>query len=47
MRTSSCVVVVHRVLRVLCVAGGAFRDWPVDKLKNVTVADALKHPNWR
>ncbi len=25
---------------------GAFRDWPVDKLKDAKVADALKHPNW-
>jgi len=23
-----------------------YRDWPVDKLKDVKVADALKHPNW-
>ena len=23
------------------------RDWPVDKLKEVKVADALKHPNWK
>lgn len=23
-----------------------FRDWPVEKLKEVKVADALKHPNW-
>lgn len=22
------------------------RDWPVDRLKDVKVADALKHPNW-
>lgn len=22
------------------------RDWPVEKLKDVKVADALKHPNW-
>lgn len=22
------------------------RDWSVDKLKDVKVADALKHPNW-
>ena len=22
------------------------RDWPVEKLKHVKVADALKHPNW-
>ncbi|CAD6232376.1 unnamed protein product [Miscanthus lutarioriparius] len=23
-----------------------FQDWPVDRLKDVKVADALKHPNW-
>jgi 1-deoxy-D-xylulose-5-phosphate reductoisomerase len=27
-------------------SGGAFRDWPVDKLKAATLQDALKHPNW-
>jgi 1-deoxy-D-xylulose-5-phosphate reductoisomerase len=31
---------------ILTASGGAFRDWPVDKLPQVTVADALKHPNW-
>ncbi len=31
---------------ILTASGGAFRDWPVEKLKTVTVADALKHPNW-
>ncbi|GER38520.1 1-deoxy-D-xylulose 5-phosphate reductoisomerase [Striga asiatica] len=31
---------------ILTASGGAFRDLPVDKLKNVKVADALKHPNW-
>jgi 1-deoxy-D-xylulose-5-phosphate reductoisomerase len=31
---------------VLTASGGAFRDWPVDKLKDVRPADALKHPNW-
>ncbi|KAJ1398219.1 hypothetical protein SESBI_31215 [Sesbania bispinosa] len=31
---------------ILTASGGAFRDWPVDKLKDVKVADALKHPNW-
>ncbi|XP_077253656.1 1-deoxy-D-xylulose 5-phosphate reductoisomerase, chloroplastic-like [Tasmannia lanceolata] len=31
---------------ILTASGGAFRDWPVEKLKEVTVADALKHPNW-
>ncbi|KAL9326507.1 hypothetical protein ACSQ67_007152 [Phaseolus vulgaris] len=31
---------------ILTASGGAFRDLPVDKLKDVKVADALKHPNW-
>ncbi|HVZ65466.1 MAG TPA: 1-deoxy-D-xylulose-5-phosphate reductoisomerase [Lacunisphaera sp.] len=31
---------------VLTASGGAFRDWPVEKLGAVTPADALKHPNW-
>jgi 1-deoxy-D-xylulose 5-phosphate reductoisomerase len=31
---------------VLTASGGAFRDWPVEKLAHVTPADALKHPNW-
>lgn len=31
---------------VLTASGGAFREWPVEKLKTVTVADAIKHPNW-
>ncbi|CAL5441148.1 unnamed protein product [Camellia sinensis] len=31
---------------ILTASGGAFRDLPVDKLKEVKVADALKHPNW-
>ena len=31
---------------ILTASGGAFRDWPVDKLKDVTVSDAIKHPNW-
>jgi 1-deoxy-D-xylulose-5-phosphate reductoisomerase len=31
---------------ILTASGGAFRDWPVEKLAQVTVADALKHPNW-
>lgn len=31
---------------ILTASGGAFRDLPVEKLKNVGVADALKHPNW-
>lgn len=35
---------LRRIL--LTASGGAFRDLPVDKLADVTVADALKHPNW-
>jgi 1-deoxy-D-xylulose-5-phosphate reductoisomerase len=31
---------------VLTASGGAFRDWPVERLAHVTPADALKHPNW-
>ena len=32
---------------ILTASGGAFRDWPVERLKEVTAADAVKHPNWR
>ncbi len=35
---------LRRIL--LTASGGAFRDWPVEKLSEVKVADALKHPNW-
>jgi 1-deoxy-D-xylulose-5-phosphate reductoisomerase len=35
---------LRRIL--LTASGGAFRDWPVEKLAEVRVADALKHPNW-
>ena len=31
---------------ILTASGGALRDWPVEKLAQVTPADALKHPNW-
>ena len=27
-------------------SGGSFRDYPLDKLQNVTVKEALNHPNW-
>ena len=30
----------------LTASGGAFRDWPVAALRDVTPADALKHPTW-
>lgn len=35
---------LRRIL--LTASGGAFRDWAVEKLPEVKVADALKHPNW-
>ena len=31
---------------ILTASGGAFRDWSKEQLSSVTVADALKHPNW-
>jgi 1-deoxy-D-xylulose-5-phosphate reductoisomerase len=31
---------------ILTASGGAFRDWPVEKLAEVKVADAITHPNW-
>jgi len=31
---------------VLTASGGAFRDWPAERLAQVRPADALKHPNW-
>lgn len=31
---------------ILTASGGAFRDWPAERLAHVTPADALKHPNW-
>ncbi|CQR56440.1 1-deoxy-D-xylulose-5-phosphate reductoisomerase [Paenibacillus riograndensis] len=30
----------------LTASGGSFRDYTRDQLKHVTVADALRHPNW-
>jgi 1-deoxy-D-xylulose-5-phosphate reductoisomerase len=27
-------------------SGGSFRDYPLEKLKDVTVKEALNHPNW-
>jgi 1-deoxy-D-xylulose-5-phosphate reductoisomerase len=35
---------LRRIL--LTASGGSFRDLPVEQLESVTVADALKHPNW-
>jgi len=31
---------------VITASGGAFRDWPLERIENATLEDALKHPNW-
>lgn len=31
---------------VITASGGAFRDWPIERLPFATLQDALKHPNW-
>jgi 1-deoxy-D-xylulose-5-phosphate reductoisomerase len=36
---------VHRI--ILTASGGPFREWPREKLAEVTVADALRHPTWK
>ena len=35
---------VHKL--ILTASGGAFRDFSLEQLQNVTAKDALKHPNW-
>lgn len=35
---------VERV--IITASGGAFRDWPIEDLKNATLAQASSHPNW-
>ena len=35
---------VERV--IITASGGAFRDWPVEKLATATLAEASSHPNW-
>lgn len=35
---------VERV--IITASGGAFRDWPIEKLAEATVAEASSHPNW-
>ncbi|MBF9033693.1 1-deoxy-D-xylulose-5-phosphate reductoisomerase [Rhodobacterales bacterium HKCCE2091] len=35
---------VERV--ILTASGGAFRDWPLEKLARATPAEAASHPNW-
>jgi 1-deoxy-D-xylulose-5-phosphate reductoisomerase len=31
---------------ILTASGGAFRDWPAERLATATAAEALRHPNW-
>ena len=31
---------------IITASGGAFRDWELDKIKDATYSEALKHPNW-
>ena len=31
---------------IITASGGPFRGWTKEQLQNVTLADALKHPNW-
>lgn len=35
---------VERV--IITASGGAFRDWPLEKLANASCAEASSHPNW-
>lgn len=35
---------LRRIL--LTASGGAFRDWPIEKMAEARLSDALKHPNW-
>ena len=35
---------VERV--IITASGGAFRDWPIEKLAKATLAEASSHPNW-
>ncbi|WP_176473882.1 1-deoxy-D-xylulose-5-phosphate reductoisomerase [Actibacterium ureilyticum] len=38
------IAAVERV--IITASGGAFRDWPLDRLARATVAQASTHPNW-
>jgi 1-deoxy-D-xylulose-5-phosphate reductoisomerase len=31
---------------IITASGGSFRDYPLDELKNVSIKEALSHPNW-
>jgi 1-deoxy-D-xylulose-5-phosphate reductoisomerase len=36
---------VHRIL--LTGSGGPFREWEAERLRDATIADALRHPTWK
>jgi 1-deoxy-D-xylulose-5-phosphate reductoisomerase len=36
---------LHRIL--LTASGGPFREWSLDAMQHVSVAEALNHPNWK
>jgi len=38
------IAAVERI--IITASGGAFRDWPVEKMARATLADASNHPNW-
>ena len=42
--TGERIETVERV--ILTASGGAFRDWPMERLAHATAAEAAKHPNW-
>ena len=42
--TGEKISAVERI--IITASGGPFRDWPVEALANVTLAEAVAHPNW-
>ena len=42
--TGEDIATVERI--VLTASGGALRDWPLERLAQATLAEALAHPNW-
>ncbi|MBS0565520.1 MAG: 1-deoxy-D-xylulose-5-phosphate reductoisomerase [Proteobacteria bacterium] len=41
---SEDMATVERI--IITASGGAFRDWPIERLAGATVAEASCHPNW-
>jgi len=41
---SEDMAAVERI--IITASGGAFRDWPMERLARATVAEASTHPNW-